>query len=72
MISGAQNLPVQISISRADGKIMHSERIFAGSDKVPYYWSGVTGNRNKLSSGVYFLRIETPRQATVTRIPYFN
>ncbi len=72
MISGALNLPVRICISRADGRVVHSERIFSEAEKVPYYWSGVTKKGNKVSPGVYFMRIETSRQAAVTRIPYFN
>jgi len=72
MITGACNSTVNISISRADGRVVHSERIFAGAEKVPYYWNGVSGNGSRVSTGVYFLRIENSRQAAVTRIPYFN
>jgi Zn-dependent metalloprotease len=67
MISGASNSPVRISIARADGKIVHSDKIFISGQKVPYNWNGI-----RLGTGVYFLRLQTPKTMTIKRIAFFN
>ncbi|HEX2957890.1 MAG TPA: M4 family metallopeptidase [Chitinispirillaceae bacterium] len=72
MICGADNTPVQISISRSDGKVVHRERMFIAGPKVPYNWNGKTANGNQLGTGVYFMRLQTPKTIAVKRITYFN
>jgi Zn-dependent metalloprotease len=72
MISGASNSPVRISIARADGKIIHSDKIVMSGQKVPYNWNGRAANGNQLGTGVYFMRLQTPKTMAVKRIAFFN
>ncbi len=72
MITGAGNSMVRISICRADGKVLHREKIFTEKEKTPYCWSGKLTNGRKARTGVYFMRIETPHQAAVTKVPFVN
>jgi Zn-dependent metalloprotease len=72
MIVGADNTPVQISISRADGKVVHQERIFIAGQKAPYSWNGRCANGDRLGTGVYFMRLQTPKNNAVKRIAFFN
>jgi hypothetical protein len=72
MIVGADNTPVSISFSRADGKVIHRERMFIAGQKVPYSWNGVTANGDRLGTGVYFMCLQTPKNMTVKKIAFFN
>ncbi len=72
MIVGADNTPVQISISRADGRVIHRERVFAKGEKVPYSWNGRTAKGEKMGTGVYFMRLQTPKTIAAKRIVFFN
>jgi bacillolysin len=71
MISGAGQTMVHISITRADGKIIHRETVFAGKESAPYTWNGRTGTGISLGQGIYFLRMQTP-QGTVAKKLFFN
>lgn len=72
MIIGADHTPIQISISRADGKVIHRENIFAAGKKVPYNWDGRTVNGEKMGTGVYFMRLQTPKTRAAKRIVFLN
>lgn len=72
MIVGSQNTPVQISISRADGRVIYREKIFAVGKKIPYTWNGRTANGNRIGNGIYFMQLKTPNASTVKRVVYFN
>lgn len=67
-IVGARQLPVRISIVRVDGKTVHRETVFAGSDRVPYTWNGKTGSGSSLGHGMYLVRMETPQGALARKM----
>ena len=67
-ITGAQQLPVRLSIIRADGKVVYRTVVFSGVNTLSWVWNGMTAAGAPVGRGMYFVRAATARGAVTRKL----